>query len=409
MKAQFKFIVSGLITTLLLLGSSLLVVSAQCDIDGNPGNFGTSGDNIITCNADNDPAGNSVNGADGNDSVSNNGVTVDSLNGGNNNDTVTNNGTANNINAGNGDDTVINNGTVNNDVNGNSGTNNIDNNGTVGNNINGGSDNDTIVNNNDVQRSVNGGGGNGVDDITNNGSVQSNINAGGGDDSVVNNGTVGADITGDDGNDTIINNGNVDGNIFAGNDNDTVIIQANGTVGNSINGGPGTDTLRFEMLLCELRNGDFDSINDEIENLNPNNDTVTINGVTYEWVVFETLESNITQERPSICFPPEDVFVGFTDGRLNGLQCQVWLRNDAMEIYNYEGLDGIWVTQDNLIDSPTANTLIASNNTDTVQVYQLATGEIQLNCYVWDTYLNQWKIDVYVFQDIYDNQPEVIR
>ena len=163
----------------------------------------------------------------------------------------------------------------------------------------------------------------GDDTITNNGTIYGSIigdgvsriagdtNIIGGQDIITNTGIVTSDIKGDfivdmapvfnngewgfnetisnDGNnDTITNSGTVGGTIFAEGGDDLIILQtgANGGDDNNLplDGGIGTDTLRFEFALNQTQI-------DEINALDPANDSYTIDGQTFTWTNFEVIEA----------------------------------------------------------------------------------------------------------------------
>jgi hypothetical protein len=203
-------------------------------------------------------------GGNGNDTIINYGTVGVNLWGGNHDDTIENHGTANQIYGGSGADTITNTGTVTTNINGeedndiitNSGTANhiyggsgndtITNNGNLGGRIYGEEGNDTITNNGSVSAGIVGGDGN--DTITNNGSVGAGINAGVGNDTITINGTVAGNVYGREGDDTITINGRVDGDVCGDQDNDWVILKAGASVGGSIRGGVGINTVTYDNV-----------------------------------------------------------------------------------------------------------------------------------------------------------------
>jgi Ca2+-binding RTX toxin-like protein len=221
-------------------------------------------------------------GGNGNDTLINHGTVGVNLWGGNHNDTIENHGTAYRILGGTGDDNITNTGTVTN-INGedgndtivNSGTvaqirgadgvDHITNNGTVSQYILPGHGDDTIINNDTVTQHIYGDLGNDTvtnngnvagwittneddDTITNNGSVGLGISGGEGDDTITNNGSVGTSIQGHEGDDTITVNGRVDGDIACDQDDDWVILKSGASVGGSIRGGVGTNTVTYDNV-----------------------------------------------------------------------------------------------------------------------------------------------------------------
>ena len=176
-----------------------------------------------------------------------------------------------------GDDTITNNGVVTNYISGdgaggntttNSGDDTITNNGQVDTITGDGTDsannsgNDTITNNGTATNiygdSTYGDNNTGDDTITNTGSVRFGIEGDGGksksnntgNDTITNSGTAGY-IEGQGGNDTITNSGTVITSIDAGSGDDQVNLTGQAQVGNTIDGGVGTDTLNFAMTTSD--------------------------------------------------------------------------------------------------------------------------------------------------------------
>lgn len=185
-------------------------------------------------------------GDNGNDTLINYGTIGGTINGGNHNDTIENHGTADKILGITGTNTISNSGTVFTDIKGGDGNDTVTNSGSVGGRISGEGGNDTITNNGSVSAGIVTSDGN--DTIINNGSVGTGINAGGGVDSITINGSVGGNVYGMDGNDTITVNGRVDGDICGDEDNDWVILKAGASVGGSIRGGVGTNTVTYDNV-----------------------------------------------------------------------------------------------------------------------------------------------------------------
>lgn len=325
---------------------SVMLTSAQCNRDGVSSNTGTNGADTITCDGDNDPAGSRVRGRNGNDTITfNEGATGGRVLGGSGNDTITINSSASNVYGQNGNDTIVINGTVN------------------------------------------------------------NVNGGRHDDSITVNGTVNNNVSGSGGHDTITVDGTVNGSVNGGSGRDTIVIEDNAVINGRINGNSGSDTLRFNLVLCTIEGRDFDAINTVIE-ASSRNDTVTIDGQTYQWRSIENFEGNVI---PEDCFVPDDTFAGFTDGRLNGLQCAIWIDGNSMTAYDANGADPVVISADMLTTIPASNTLLVQNSANSLRIYHLSSGEIQVGCDVWDNMTNQWKTDDYIFQSLGDYAPAVIR
>lgn len=125
-----------------------------------------------------------------------------------------------------------------------------------------------------------------------------------GDDSItVTGGTVtatsGQGIQTGSGNDYIsISNATVSGDpALEGEGDDDTIELGNGAVINGlIDGSAGTDTLRFSMSVAP---GDLSSVQSALASANPASDSITINGQTYNWSNFETIEDNVRGSVPT--------------------------------------------------------------------------------------------------------------
>lgn len=245
-----------------------------------------------------------------------------------------------------------------------------------------------------------------VDTGATTGDVQGN---GGRDTITVNEGAiVDGNVIAGGGQDTIIIDGTVTGDVRGNNGRDTFIINGNANIAGLIHGGGGSDILRFEFALCPADH-DITAINTDIE-ASSGTDSITINGVTYQWRSIATFEGNIV---PANCIEVTSEQVaeiyGFTDGRLNGLICPIWLTADTMTVFDTTGADSVLVTDALLTTPPSINTLLLQNSNNTVRVYHLTTGEIQVQCDIWDTFSNAWKVDSYVFQHLADYAPYIIR
>jgi hypothetical protein len=162
--------------------------------------------------------------------------------------------------------------------------------------------NDTIIINGSASRVQGDSDGEGGDDeIVINGTVGGNVdgdftNGDGGNDTITISGTVGGAVYGDDvgsngGDDTIIISGSVGGDV-AGDDgiglsggDDYVELQDGATIGGTIYGNGGTDTLsfRFSVAAC-----DYSALAKTISQ-NASSGSMTINGNTYDWDGFEEL------------------------------------------------------------------------------------------------------------------------
>ena len=103
------------------------------------------------------------------------------------------------------------------------------------------------------------------------------------------------------------------------------------------------------------------------------------------------------------------VFNGFRDGRVNGLQCAIWIDGRIMTAYDVSGENVTFITSAMLATAPATNTLLAQNAANNVRIYHLTSGEVQVQCDTWDTTLNQWKTDNYIFQSLDDYEPQIIR
>jgi hypothetical protein len=254
--------------------------------------------------------GSGVEAGGGNDQITNNGVIsslVFGIDGGVGNDTLTNNGEIRDGEVGlygsRGDDSLTNNGTIIGVTNG----------------IEGGVGNNTVINNGAINALVRSG-------ILNTGSVTNNpggqiygwshgIEAGG---RIVNsgytNGTLGHGILGSSGRDTIINTAEgiasggsgVGINAWSGNDtienyglvegdingwlgNDRIIIYG-GVVTGVISGGADRNTLVFAAMVSAQ---DLVSLSQRLADADPNLGSITINGVTYHWAYFSTIENRL--------------------------------------------------------------------------------------------------------------------
>ncbi len=238
------------------------------------------------------------------------------------------------------------------------------------------------------------------------GATADEVRGNGGNDTIVLNGEANV-VGGGGGEDTITINGTVNGNVNGGNDDDVLIIQGDANITGRINGGDGTDILRFSFALCPTDH-DITAINNEIESSSAKDD-ITVNGVFYEWRNIETFEGNIVPEN---CIEVTNEILaemGFTDGRLNGVMCPIWLSGDTMTVYDVAGVEEVTISQSSLTTAPATNTLLVQNSNNTVRVYQLTTGEVQVECDMWDSHTNSWKTDSYVFQHLADYNPYIIR
>lgn len=126
----------------------------------------------------------------------------------------------------------------------------------------------------------------------------------GGDDSiVVSGGTVTAisdqGIQTGSGNDYIsISNATIsgDGALEGEGDDDTIELGSGAVINGLIDGGAGTDILRFSMTVAP---GDLSTIQSALATANPASDSITINGETYTWSNFETIEDNVRGAAPT--------------------------------------------------------------------------------------------------------------
>lgn len=120
----------------------------------------------------------------------------------------------------------------------------------------------------------------------------------GGDDSII---VTGGIITGTadqgiqtgPGNDYIsISNATVtgDGALEGESDNDIIELGDNAVVNGLIDGGSETDILRFSMAVAP---GDLSSVQSALASANPASGSITINGLTYTWIDFESIEDNV--------------------------------------------------------------------------------------------------------------------
>lgn len=276
--------------------------------DGVDGFDAVGEDDTITVNGSaTDIYGDSVYGIGGNDTITVNGTVFSvegddtSLAGGNDeivvNGTVVNVVWGDNTGADGGDDKIEINGTVDSEVLGDR----ADNNGG----------NDEIIVNGSVGGDIVGdgtiGGNGGNDVIIINGTAEQNVvgdevDKDGGDDTIVVNGTVMGDIYGDvlgdyaggdGGDDTIVVNGTVTGDIHADDapsgtgGNDSVTLGENASVGGTIDGEGGMDTLNLLMIYQD----ELDALS-----LNPSSDSYThSNGETFTWINFENLIGKIRE------------------------------------------------------------------------------------------------------------------
>ena len=158
-----------------------------------------------------------------------------------NNGTITTTG-AYTILGGTGMDTVTNTGTLNGDVllrnDDDTFTNELG--GIVNGDISGGGEDDEITNDGTVMGNIDGH--NHDDNLTNKGTVF-RFEGGSGDDTIINDGTVGLDLWGENGNDMITNTNIITRHLNAGNDDDTISLNTGSSIGGTLDGGSGTDTL----------------------------------------------------------------------------------------------------------------------------------------------------------------------
>lgn len=191
-----------------------------------------------------------------------------------------------------------------------------------GSNIFAGGGDDLVVNNGEVDSIF---AGPGQDTVMNFGnSVLYNIQTGLGDDSVLNAGLVGGNIETLFGDDTVANSGHVGGDINLGAGDDVMIVQTGSSVGGTMDGGPGTDTLSLQVNVGEVSEDEADALAAQIAaavftTQHSGSGTMVIGGQVYTWTNFEALLNLITWAIRTHQTSFTIGFLHFTDGRLNYL------------------------------------------------------------------------------------------
>ncbi|MEO1286763.1 MAG: hypothetical protein AAFV93_03270, partial [Chloroflexota bacterium] len=244
-------------------------------------------------------------------------------------------------------------------------------------------------------------GGNGDDTITVNGLVVNDVSGEGGNDDIIINGTVQDDVEGGKGEDNITINGTVEGDVTGGNDDDSIIISDDASINGMIDGQGGNDTLLFDMVICPIDGLDVDRLNNSIEN-SEETDTVRIGNRTFAWMSIENLESNIEETE---CMSVEEFF----DGRIDGIQCPVFVNPNFMTVYDTSGEYHTTITPALLTSVPATRNLLSQNATGTARIFHMPDGQIQVECDVWDSFLNIYKTDIYVFDHINDRSVETLQ
>ena len=103
-------------------------------------------------------------------------------------------------------------------------------------------------------------------------------------------------IEADEDNDTVtLSGGTIDATnganaVDAGSGNDVVEFSGDVTVVGVIDGDADTDTLRFSMQITQ---GDAVVINQQLAAANPASDSIMINGNTYTWINFESIDAAV--------------------------------------------------------------------------------------------------------------------